>query len=100
MKLHHILFCAALAITSATIAKANDIVVTASTAASVSPGLLLKPDAALELSAGESVTLFGPNGPVEVKGPHSGKAGDAVGASSAKSSAISSLVKRRKRISC
>lgn len=99
MKLHHILFCAALAVAAAPVAKASDIVVTASTAASVSPGLLLKPDAALELAAGESVTLFGPNGPVEVKGPHSGKAGDAVGATSGGSSAVASLVKRRKRIS-
>lgn len=99
MKLHHILFCAALAVASAPVAKAADIVVTASTAASVSPGLLLKPDAGLELAAGERVTLFGPNGPVEVDGPYSGAVGAAAGGSRAKSSAISSLVKRRKRIS-
>lgn len=99
MKLHHILFCAALAVVAAPAANASDIVVTASTAASVSPGLLLKPDANLELSAGESVTLFGPSGPVEVKGPYSGGVGAAVGASGVQSSAISSLVKRRKRIS-
>ena len=77
MKLHHILFCAALAVAAAPVAKAADIVVTASTAASVSPGLLLKPDASLELAAGESVTLFGPNGPVKVTGPHSGSVGAA-----------------------
>lgn len=99
MKLHHILFCAALAFAAAPVVKAADIVVTASTAASVSPGLLLKPDASLELAAGESVTLFGPSGPVEVKGPYSGGVGAAVGASGGKSSAISSLLKRRKRIS-
>ncbi len=99
MKLHHILLCAALAVAAAPMVKAADIVVTASTAASVSPGLLLKPEAALELSAGESVTLFGPGGPVDVKGPYSGGVGAAVGAGGAKSSAISSLVKRRKRIS-
>lgn len=99
MKLHHFLFCAALAVTAAPVAKASDIVVTASTAASVSPGLLLKREASLQIAAGESVTLFGPNGPVEVKGPYSGGAGDAVGASRAESSAISSLLKRRKRIS-
>ena len=98
MKLRHFLFCAALAIAPAPIAKASDIVVTASTAASVSPGLLLKPDASLELAAGESVTLFGPGGPVPVNGPYSGKVGDAAGATTGGSSAISSLVKRRKRI--
>lgn len=99
MKLHHILFCAALAVAAAPVTNAADIVVTASTAASVSPGLLLKPDAGLELAAGESVTLFGPSGPVEVKGPYSGGVGAAVGATGGESSAISSLVKRRKRIS-
>ena len=99
MKLRHFLICAALAVAIAPTAKASDIVVTASTASSVSPGLLLKPDAALELAAGESVTLFGPSGAVVVKGPYSGGVGAAVGATGARSSAISSLVKRRKRIS-
>lgn len=99
MKLHHILLCAALAVSAAPAANATDIVVTASTAGSVSPGLMLKPEASLELAAGESVTLFGPNGPVEVQGPYSGGVGAAVGVSRAKSSAISSLIKRRKRIS-
>jgi len=45
------------------------------------------------------VTLFGPSGTIEVKGPYSGGVGEAVGASGTKSSAISSLLKRRKRIS-
>ncbi len=99
MKLHHILLCAALALTTAPFAKAADIIVTASTSAAVSPGLMLKPDANLELAAGESVTLFGPSGPVEVKGPYSGAVAAAVGATDRENSAISSLLKRRKRIS-
>ena len=45
------------------------------------------------------MTLFGPSGTMEVKGPYSGGVGEAVGASGTKSSAISSLLKRRKRIS-
>ena len=99
MKLHHILLCAALTLTTAPIVNAADIIVTASTSATVSPGLMLKPDANLNLAAGESVTLFGPNGPVEVKGPFSGAVSVAAGATGGESSAISSLLKRRKRIS-
>lgn len=97
MKISAILVSAALALTPVA-AVAADIVVTASSAAGISPGRLLAPDAALDLVAGESVTLYGPKGPVEVKGPYAGAVSAALGAGAGGSSAVSALLKRRKRI--
>lgn len=99
MKLRNLIVCASLALAAAPVAKAADFVVTQSSAASVSPGLMLKPDAPLELAAGEAITLFGPSGAVEVKGPYSGEVAAAAGATAGGSSVVSSLLKRRKRIS-
>ena len=75
-----------------------DIVVTASTAAGISPGLALKPDAALNLKAGESVTLYGAGGATEINGPFSGTAASALGGSAEGGSAVAELLQRRKRI--
>lgn len=80
-------------------AKADDFVVTASSAPSFGPGLLLASDAEIKLSAGQTITLLGPTGPVEVSGPFSGSAAKAAGASaSANASPLANLVERRARL--
>lgn len=79
-------------------ALASDAVVTASTVTGLSPGRLLQPDARLDIAAGQSVTLFGPSGPVEVKGPFAGAVADALGAGAAETSVVGDLMARRKRV--
>ncbi|MEM7544650.1 MAG: hypothetical protein AAF367_03870 [Pseudomonadota bacterium] len=81
------------------IGAAQDLVVTASTAASVGPGRMLPSDTPLSLSAGESVTLLGPNGPVDVAGPFDGSVGEAAGLSGTPTaSPLADLVNRRDRM--
>jgi hypothetical protein len=79
-------------------AVADDFVVAASSATSVSPGVLLNSESALTLGAGESVTLIGPAGPVDIAGPFEGVVAAAVGASGGGQSALADLVSRRKRL--
>lgn len=90
--------CLLIAAALARPAMADDFVVAASNAAGVSPGVLLNSDSALSLAAGETVTLIGPAGPADVTGPFEGVVSAAVGATGGQSSALASLVKRRKRL--
>ncbi|MEX2517956.1 MAG: hypothetical protein WD969_01340, partial [Paracoccaceae bacterium] len=89
----------ALALLAPLTAVAQDYVVAASKAAGLAPGRLLQADAPLSLKAGETATLIGPSGPVEVTGPFEGVVAAAAGGAVEGRSALADLVKRRERLS-
>lgn len=78
-------------------AMAQDYVVTGSTADGLSPGLMLKSDAALSLGAGERLELFGPSGAVVISGPYDGALSAAAGGGDG-NDVLAGLMQRRERI--